>query len=135
MAKILFLEDEPALVETLPSVIGNKYNSLQIIGTTSVSDALDKVVNEEFDAILLDISMPPTADMDLNGVEHGRLTGIEVANRIKRLKPNMPIVALTVVTELRILSKMRDAGIVEVINKPAEIDAIVQMLNRVIRPR
>lgn len=133
MAKILFLEDEPNLVETLPAVLMENHKKLEVTGTTSITDAFTRLASEEFDAVLLDISMPPTDDMDENSVEYGRLTGVEVARRIKQQRPDLPIVSLTVVRNLDMQRKLRDAGILEIINKPAEIETIVQVLLRVVR--
>jgi CheY-like chemotaxis protein len=130
MPRVLFLEDEPRLVRTLPAVLEDKDNTLQVVGLRDIAEALTRLREEEFDIVLLDISMPPTEDMDFDKVEHGRLTGIAVAQSIKNVKPDMPIIALTVVSKRAMQRKMQDAGIVAVINKPAEIDAIIQILHR-----
>ena len=131
MPRVLLLEDEPFLVETLPAVLEDKYGELQVVGLTSIIEALVRLTEEEFDAVLLDISMPPTEDMDFDEIEYGRLTGITVAQRIKKIKPDIPIVALTVVSDPTMQHKMRSAGIGDIINKPAEIDVIAQTLLRV----
>jgi CheY-like chemotaxis protein len=130
MPRVLYIEDEPYLVKTLPAVLENRDKTLQIVRFTDIVQALERLREEEFDLVLLDISMPPTEDMDFDQVEQGRLTGIAVAQRIKEMKPDMPIAALTVVSDLAMQRKMRDVGIGEIINKPAEIDAIVQVILR-----
>lgn len=48
------------------------------------------------------------------------------------INPTVPIVSLTVVRDRRIQARMREAGIVEVINKPAETEQIVETLFRAI---
>ncbi len=111
----------------------DKYGKWQIVGTTDISEALTRVAHEEFDVVLLDISMPPTEGMDLDEIEYGRYTGIEVARRIKRLKPDLPIVALTVVTETSLQQRIREAGVKEILNKPTEFDSIAQMLLRAVQ--
>lgn len=133
MPRVLFLEDEPHLVETLPAILEDIDNRWQVIGFTDINNALDHLRKEAFDAVLLDISMPPTETMDSVEVEHGRLTGIAVAKSIKEIKPEIPIVALTVISDLPLKDKMKDVGIAYTINKPAEIDEIAQTLLRVIR--
>lgn len=135
MCRILFLEDEPHLVETLPSVLESSYANLHLIGFTDIDEALARLAEEEFDGVLLDISMPPTENMNVDETEYGRLTGIVVVESIERFKPDVPIVALTVVSDPTMQRKMRDAGIDEIINKPAEIDEIAQVLLRVICPK
>jgi CheY-like chemotaxis protein len=135
MPRVLFLEDEPYLVDTLPTVLENKYRDwqLEVVGLASITQALARLADEEFDAVLLDISMPPTEDMDFDAVEYGRLTGVAVAKRIKEVKPDLPIVALTVVSDESMKQKMLKAGIETIINKPADIDLIAQTLFRVTR--
>ena len=128
MLRVLLIEDEPLLIETLPAVLKEKYSELHVQGLTSISEALARVKEEGFDVVLLDISMPPSEDMDLDSIEYGRLTGIEVARRIRRVKPDVPIVALTVVSDASYQRRMRDVGIKHIINKPADIDTIAQVL-------
>jgi CheY-like chemotaxis protein len=88
---------------------------------------------ESFDAVLLDICMPPAPDMEPDAVQHGRETGIEVARRFHAQKPTVPIVALTVVYDEEIKTRMRDAGIREIINKPTDPGPIGDTMLRVVR--
>lgn len=131
MPKILYLENEDSLVQYLPLVLKEK--GLEVIAMSSIKDALQKLANEEFDAILLDIMMPPGEDMDAEKLEYGRKTGIEVARRMKRIKPKTPIVAFTVITDRKLLDEIKKAGITVVLNKPAEVDQIVQALETLSR--
>lgn len=130
MYKVLFLEDELSLVQALPRLL--KSRGLNMIGTTSIIEAIELFANEDFDAVLLDIMMPPAEDMDAEALDYGRKTGVEVARRMQAQKPAAPIVALTVVRDRDIQARMREAGIVEIINKPAETEQIVETLLRTI---
>jgi CheY-like chemotaxis protein len=134
MIKILYLEDEPELVETLPVVLQSRKADLEIQGFGEVKKALDALQTQAYDGVMLDISMPPDEDMDLEIVEYGRLTGIEVARRIKDKYPHLPIVALTVVSDPGMKTLMFEAGISVIINKPAEIDSVLQAILRVVKP-
>ncbi|HNB53855.1 MAG TPA: CHAT domain-containing protein, partial [Anaerolineales bacterium] len=73
--RILYLEDEPMLTKTLGTLIQDLYPQLQVIGTTSIEDALNRVSQEDFDGVLLDIMMPPSKDMFVEELDYGRLTG------------------------------------------------------------
>lgn len=130
MYKVLFLEDEQHLVQSLPRLLKSK--GLNMIGTTSITEALELFAKEKFDAVLLDIMMPPAEDMDAEALDYGRETGVEVVRRMQVINPTVPIVSLTVVRDRRIQARMREAGIVEVINKPAETEQIVETLFRAI---
>lgn len=129
--RILYLEEGEDLVRYLPMLLQEK--GLVVTGTTSVDDALAFFAEQDFDGVLLDIFLPPTDDMDAESLDYGRETGVEVARRMKALKPHVPIVALTVVTDPEIQEHMKAAGIVSTVNKPAEPDAIAEALWQVLR--
>jgi CheY-like chemotaxis protein len=131
MTKVLFVEDELILVETLPAVLQERYSELQVVGFTDLDAAVARLKQEEFDVVLLDISMPPTDTMNYDEVEYGRLTGIAVARTFKESRPNTPIVALTVVSDPALQRRILDAGVDYIINKPAEVDEIAQLLLKV----
>jgi CheY-like chemotaxis protein len=131
--RVLYLEDEEGPLEVLPLLL--REEGIEIIGTSSIEDALQWVSEQSFDAVLLDIMMPPAENMDDESLDYGRLTGIEVARRVKAKRPELPIVAFTVLTDREIRAQIRDAGAIEIISKPCEPDAIADTLLRVIRNR
>jgi CheY-like chemotaxis protein len=106
-----------------------------VTGTVFIDEALERFAKEDFDVVLLDIMMAPAADMDAEELDYGRETGVEVARRMKAIKPDVPIVALTVLTDSKIRAEMREAGIVEILNKPSEPEQIADFLWQVIRVR
>src|SRR5208337_1933722 len=109
MYRVLYIEDEPDSLEDLPPLL--KGRGLHVVAKGSIDEALSLFRQESFDAVLLDICMPPTEDMPLAAVGYGRETGVEVARRLKTLRPNLPIIALTVVYDPDIKARMRQAGI------------------------
>jgi CheY-like chemotaxis protein len=131
MITVLYLEDEPDQVEALSILLNAR--GFNVIGKTDISEALHVVANQELNVVLMDMMMPPSDDIDPELVEYGRETGIEVARRIKALKPELPIVALTVVGDTSIRAKMLKAGIIAIINKPSDVGPIVDQLNAVAR--
>lgn len=133
MARVLFLEDEEDLVLYLPRLL--KQKGLQVIGTKSIGEALDRFAKEDFDAVLLDIMMSPAEDMDAEALNYGRETGIEVACRMKDINPDVPIVAFTVLTNPEVKSRLREAGVSAILNKPSETEQIAEALWRAISAR
>lgn len=131
MTKVLFLEDEKSLANTLPAVLRDIEDSLDVISFTDIDEALTRLKKEVFDAVLLDISMPPTNTMDSEEIEHGWLTGIAVTRDIKAIRQDIPIIALTGRSDPVLQEKMRQAGIDRIINKPSEPDNIAQVLLKV----
>ena len=133
MARVLFLDEEQILADDLPILLKEK--GLDVRSTTSVAQALEILAQEEFDAVLLDIIMPPEEDMDAELLDYGRETGVEVARRMKADKPDVPIVAFTVVRDPRIRTRMLEAGIARILNKPMELEQIADVLWQVIRAK
>jgi len=133
MPRVLFLENEEILVEDLPILL--KGEGLDVKSTTSIAEALEWFAKEDFDVVLLDIMMPLAEDMDAEQLNHGLETGIEVARRMRAIKPDVPIVAFTVLSAPEVLTEIRKAGVVEIIKKPAELDQIAEVLWQVIRGR
>jgi CheY-like chemotaxis protein len=133
MPRVLFLEDEIMLVEHLPILLREK--GMEVSSTASVHDALDKFANESFDAVLLDIMMPPAEDMNAERLNYGRMTGVEVARRMKDIKPDVPIVVFTVLTNPEVWKELWEAGVARIVNKPSEVDTVADALWQVIRAR
>jgi len=127
--KILYLEDEPDMVDYLPLLLGR--NDIEVMATGSIKEALTLLESEKFDGVLLDIMMPPTEEMDLLELDYGRKTGIEVARRIKAIQPEIPIVAFTALFDEEILAEMGSAGIIKIIHRPAEVSDIIHALREV----
>jgi CheY-like chemotaxis protein len=127
--KVLYLEDEKNMVEYLPLLLQMK--GIEIKSTSSISEVLDLLKNNEYDVVLLDIMMPPLDDMNQEELEYGRLTGMEVARRMKRIKPSIPIIGFTALTDEEKRKKMRGIGINHFITRPAELDNIISMIRQV----
>ncbi|NQU85337.1 MAG: response regulator, partial [Mariniphaga sp.] len=80
MKKILIIEDEKNMVT------GLKFNlearDYEVIVAYDGEAGYQKAVNEKTDLVLLDIMLP-------------KLNGYEVCKRIKKTKPELPIIMLT----------------------------------------
>lgn len=126
--QILFIEDDKFLLEQLQIAL----EDFEIIPTSSASMGLEMLNKARYDAVLLDIMMPPPEDMDAELVGYGRTTGIEVCRRIRYLNPDLPIVVLSVVRDVGILDRIHKAGADEIINKPALPNKITETLNKVL---
>lgn len=128
MCRVLYLEDEADLVEVVQILLGQR--GLEVIGTTSIPEALTWLAQQPFDIILLDVMMSPSEDMDREVVEYGRETGVEVARQMKAVRPEIPIVALTVTTDNDIRDRLRAAGVVHIADKPIEPEPLADTLLR-----
>jgi CheY-like chemotaxis protein len=115
--RILFIEDDKFTLEQLQIALEDY--DYDIIPASSAVKAMDLINRMNFDGVLLDIMMPPPEDIDPELVGNGRTTGVEICRRIKHLKPDLPIVVLSVVRDPGILRRIEEAGADEIINKPA----------------
>lgn len=80
--KILFIEDEPALQQTLVSVMQKE--GFEMFSANDGKTALDLLNNEEFDLVLLDLILP-------------KMNGFEILQTMKKEGKNMqtPVIVLT----------------------------------------
>lgn len=129
--RVLFIEDEEELVRDLPPILESK--GFEVTATTDIREALRLFAESDFDVVLTDIAMPPASDMNSKALAYGRETGIEVARRLREAKPQIPIVALTVIRDPKIVSRMRKAGIRYILQKPQELQRIVETLQKAMR--
>ncbi|WP_156169062.1 tetratricopeptide repeat-containing hybrid sensor histidine kinase/response regulator [Kordia jejudonensis] len=79
------------------------------------SEAIEKVQNNTYDLILMDINMP-------------KIDGIEATKQIRQQKINIPIIALTAVEEDQIKDKIQEAGMNDLIIKPYDIEEFHQII-------
>jgi CheY-like chemotaxis protein len=128
--KILFIEDEKFFLEELQIAL----DEYEIIPAYSAPVGMKFIEdNHHFDAVLLDIMMPPPDDIDPESVSYGRTTGVELCRKIKEMKPELPIVVLTVVRDPGILERIREAGADKIINKPVSSRVVRESLNEVLK--
>ena len=126
--RILFIEDEEFLLDELRTAL----TDYDVTPASSALSGMELIQSGDFDAILLDIMMKPLADMDPEHVAYGRSTGVELCRRIKELKPELPVVILSVVRDPGILERIKEAGADRIINKPASSSQVSSALEEVL---
>jgi CheY-like chemotaxis protein len=126
--RVLFIEDEKFFLDQIQMALSD----YDITPAYSAPEGIEIAQKEDFDAVLLDIMMPPSEDMDPEAVNYGRSTGVEVCKKIKELKPALPVIVLSVVRDTGILGKITEAGAIEVINKPASSSEVRAALDKVL---
>ncbi len=103
-AKILIIDDSPEDIHILGDILGKDY---QLFFATNGADGVDIVMRERPDLILLDVVMP---DMD----------GYAICDRLKadRLLRDIPVIFVTVLTDVSEETKGLEAGAVDYLTKP-----------------
>jgi CheY-like chemotaxis protein len=103
--RILFVDDEPDIV----TVNKDRLQRLgyDVVATTNSLDALKvfRANPDSFDLVITDYTMP-------------HLTGVDLANEIRRMRSDIPIILCSGIHESLASEKSRKAGITEFAMKP-----------------
>jgi DNA-binding NarL/FixJ family response regulator len=113
LPSILIVDDYPAVRSAIRAGL-ERYSGFLVCGeAVDGADAIEKATKLKPDFILLDLSMP-------------RMNGMEAASILKRLMPNVLIVAFSMYAELLGRSLPSTLGIDAVIDKLAGIEKVVE---------
>ncbi len=113
--KILLVDDEKDYIEALGERMKNR--GMNVSTTTSAKDALKRVEEEPYDAIILDLQMP---GMD----------GIEALKAIKKKNPDMQVILLTGHATVEKGIEAMKLGAMDLIEKPADIETIAKKIKK-----
>ncbi|MCX5855515.1 MAG: PAS domain S-box protein [Deltaproteobacteria bacterium] len=117
--RILFIDDEPALVEVGSIMLTSL--GYYVTSKTSSIEALEvfRVRPYDFDLVITDMTMP-------------NMTGIELAQKIMRTRPGIPIILCTGFSETITPEKAKTLGLREFIMKPIIKIQIAEAIRRVL---
>src|SRR5260370_16625637 len=79
---ILLVDDDDALLQALPEALALRMPAIQVQVCVSAVEALERIQQDDYDAIISDIKMP---GMD----------GLALLTRIKELRPETPTLLIT----------------------------------------
>src|SRR5438046_7747092 len=80
MARILIVEDEPAMVAALRHNF--EYEGVQVATALDGVEGLERALKDAPDLVILDVMMP-------------RMSGLDVCKQLKSKRPSIPIIMLT----------------------------------------
>lgn len=112
MAKILIIEDEPAIRRVLIKILTEENSTYQVDEAEDGLSGTEKVKDEDFDLVLCDIKMP-------------KMDGIEVLESIKRIKPEIPVVMISGHGELDTAVNAMKLGAFDYISKPPDLNRLL----------
>ena len=117
--RVLYVDDEEALVFLADRVLSRL--GYQISSFTDPEEALEalRAHPQEFDVVVTDLSMP-------------HMSGFELAREVLALRPGMPVLLITGYIRAEDEDRARAAGIGEIILKPATMDELGRVLDRLI---
>ena len=116
---LLFVDDEPDLVEIGSQLLGRL--GYHIVTCTKSKDALSmfKADPGRFDLVVTDMTMP-------------KLTGIELAEQMTAIRPDIPIILCSGYEGPYSQKKVREIGIKAFIRKPIDIFTMAKLIREVL---
>ncbi len=116
-SRILLVDDDPALRESLQIILKNDFEVIAVeSGTIALDTLLTSSRSDRFDVVLLDVMMP--------GVD-----GIEILKQIRSLYPNLPVLMVSASTTVRTAINAMKIGAVDFLQKPFQIEDLVSSIN------
>src|SRR4029079_5044125 len=119
---ILIVDDDRALLEALPRALKLRLNGIVIDTSDNAAEALERIEQTDYDAIVSDIKMPG-------------LDGLEVLAEIKKLRPKTPTLLITGHGEHDLAVKALRGGAYDFVQKPIDREYFVASLQRAIDVR
>ena len=118
MARLLFVDDEPAMLFALQR-LAEKLKHEPVLARSG-AEALSRL--EGVDAVITDYSMP---EMD----------GVQLVQAIRERDESMPVIMLTAHGSERVAVRAMKSGAYEYVTKPFEIDEISLVIDRAVEAR
>lgn len=110
--KILIADDHAVVRQGLKQILAAEFKRASFGEAANGQQALERVWKEEWDVVVLDLSMP------------GR-TGLEVLKEIKRSKPSLPVVMLSMHPEDQFAVRLLKAGAAGYMTKESAPEELV----------
>lgn len=118
MARILLVEDDPILLETLAELLEAEGYKLTLC--QSANEALEATYKEEFELMLLDVNMP-----DFNG--------FELLELLRKSENTTPAIFLTSLNDIASLSRGFEVGADDYLKKPFDFDELLIRMQAILR--
>lgn len=119
MKKVMVAEDSSVIQNLTKKIL--QIQNFEIIGVKNGQQVLDKLRQENFDIILMDINMPI-------------MDGMECAKKIRAMddssKAQIPIIAITGNARNYTMDEFKEAGINDYLPKPLNFDNLVDMVKK-----
>jgi CheY-like chemotaxis protein len=119
--KILLIDDEPSLVHVGEAMLESL--GYEVTGTTNSMEALAlfRENPDLFDAVITDYTMP-------------KMTGVDLAAEILRIRADVAILLCTGYTEKISPERARELGVCELLIKPVNLREMANAVHRALKP-
>jgi DNA-binding NtrC family response regulator len=112
--KVLLVDDEKEFVDALADRM--RLRDMNVSTAGSAKEALKKVEDETFDAIVLDLRMP-------------EMNGIEFLKTVRKKHPELQIIMLTGYGKVQDSVEAMKLGAMDFLEKPADLDLLTTKIH------
>ena len=112
MSKILVIEDEAAIRRVLIKIISEESDSYDVEEAENGLDGIEKIKDNDYDLVLCDIKMP-------------KMDGVEVLEKAKKIKPEIPFVMISGHGDLDTAVNTMRLGAYDYISKPPDLNRLL----------
>ncbi len=110
MAKILIIDDEKAIRNTLREIL--EYEGYQIEEASNGEEGIQKIESDDFDMVLCDVKMP-------------KMDGMAVLNKVKEIDEDLPIVMISGHGNVEMAVEATKKGAYDFIVKPPDLNKLL----------
>jgi two-component system, NarL family, invasion response regulator UvrY len=122
MINVIIADDHPVVRAGIKQILLEAGDVLAVAETGSGEELIREVRSHDFDAVLLDVTMPG-------------IGGLETLKRIKALKPELPVLMLSVHSEDQFALRTMKAGAAGYLTKESAPAELVKALRQVVGGR
>jgi len=112
MRKILIIEDEAAIRRVLKKIISEENEGYEVEEAADGLQGLEMILNNDYDLVLCDIKMP-------------KMDGVEVLEKVKKVKPEIPIVMISGHGDIDTAVNTMRLGAFDYISKPPDLNRLL----------
>lgn len=112
MSKILIIEDEAAIRRVLKKIISEENDSYQVEEAEDGLAGIELIKDKDYDLVLCDIKMP-------------KMDGVEVLEKVKKIKPEIPMVMISGHGDLDTAVNTMRLGAFDYISKPPDLNRLL----------
>ena len=120
MLKILIADDHPIVRRGLQQILSGEADVAMVGEAQNSTEVLDLVCTQEWDAVVLDITMP------------GR-GGLDTLKELKRLYPSLPVLMLSIHPEDQYAVRAFRAGAAGYMTKESAPDELIKAIRKITR--
>lgn len=108
--KIIVVDDDVIMLQAIKNMLVK--NGYKVFATTDAQDALDTIMEENFDLIISDIMMP-------------YISGIELLSAMKRINNKLPIIIISALDQNEVILTAFQEGAADFVKKPINLNELL----------